>query len=181
MGEKDTISGLNKKGLSLKFEGQTVTVKLQFGNNVPGPIEEVYEYVTGVGPDGPLDRALFAQKYGELVEENDEAIVTRVSDGGDEVVWSSIFEYPTRRLMIVDSSSADREDTFEVVKGGTKWTVTVHSKKRGLNGLVQWLYFQVIGKYRVGVPVLSPVIFHFRRKARAAEREAEETPPNTEE
>ncbi len=30
---------------------------------------------------------------------------------------------------------------------------------------IQWLYFQVIGKYRVDVPILSPVVFHFRRIA----------------
>ncbi|MCH8940761.1 MAG: hypothetical protein IIC27_06535 [Chloroflexi bacterium] len=66
------------------------------------------------------------------------------------------------------------EDTFEVVKGGTKWTVIIHSKKGGIPGLMQWLYFQVIGKFRVGVPVMSPVIFYFRRKAREAEREAAE-------
>ena len=153
-------------------------MKLQFGNNVPGPIEEVYEYVTGMGPDGPLDRVLFAQKYGEIEQEGDEGIVTRVSDGDVEVLWRSTFDYPYRRLMVVDSSSADREDTFVVVKGGTKWTVSVHSKKSGLSGLVQWLYFQVIGKYRVGVPVLSPVIFHFRRKARAAEQEARQARPD---
>ena len=149
-------------------------MKLQFGNNVPGPIEEVYEYVTGMGPDGPLDRILFAQKYGEVVEESDEAIVTRVLDGDSEVVWSSTFDYPYRRVMVVDSDSSDREDTFEVVKGGTKWTVIIHSKKGGIPGLMQWLYFQVIGKFRVGVPVISPVIFYFRRKAREAEREAAE-------
>ena len=153
-------------------------MKLQFGNNVPGPIEEVYEFVTGVGPDGPLDRALFTQKYGEMVEESSETIVTRVSEGDGDIIWRCTFEYPTRRVMeAVDSPSADREDTFETVKGGTKWTVTVHSKKSGLNGLVQWLYFQAIGKYRVGVPVLSPVIFHFRRKARSAEEEGE--PPSS--
>jgi hypothetical protein len=154
-------------------------LKLQFGNNVPASIEEVYEYVTGMGPDGPLDRVLFAQKYGEIEQEGDEGIVTRVADGDAEVSWRSTFDYPYQRLMVVDSSSADREDTFVVVKGGTKWTVTVHSKKGGFSGLVQWLYFQAIGKYRVGVPILSPVIFYFRRKARAAEREAAEVSPES--
>lgn len=154
-------------------------MKLQFGNNVPGPIEEVYEFVTGVGPDGPLDRAMFAQRYGEIEEESDEGIVTRVWDGDSEVVWSSAFDYPYRRVMVVDSASPDREDTFEVVKGGTKWTVIVYSKTGGIPGLFQWLYFQVIGKFRVGVPVISPVIFHFRRKARDAERETAENPPQS--
>ena len=148
---------------------------------MPGPIEEVYEFVTGVGPDGPLDSVLFAQKYGEVVEQRDGAFVTRVQDGDDVVIWSSTFEYPDRRFMVVDSSSANREDVFQTVKGGTKWTVIVHSKKGGIHGLVQWAYFQVIGKFRIGVPVLSPVVFHFRRKARAAEREAAETPPDASE
>ena len=152
-------------------------MKLQFGNNVPGTIEEVYEFVTGVGPDGPLDRAIFAQRYGEIEEESDEGILTRVADGDAEVTWRSTFDYPDRRLMMVDSSSSDREDIFTTVRGGTKWTVVIHSKKGGIPGLMQWFYFQVIGKYRVGVPVISPVIFHFRRKARDAEREAAETLP----
>jgi hypothetical protein len=158
-------------------------VKLRFGNNIPGPIEEVYEYVTGMGPDGPLDLVNFAQKYGEVLEQRDDAFLTRVQDGDVEVTWSSLFDYPYRRLMMFDSSSADREDIFEEVKGGTKWTIIVHSKKGGFPGLMQWLYFQVIGKFRIGVPVLSPAAFHFRRKAREAEREAADQPqenPDTE-
>ena len=151
-------------------------MKLRFSNNIPGPIEEVYEYVTGMGPDGPLDPVLFAQKYGEVVEQRNNAFLTRVQDGDEDVTWSSIFEYPYRRFMMVDSASADREDIFEEVKGGTKWTVIVHSKKGGFPGLMQWFYFQVVGKFRVGVPVLSPAVFHFRRKARTEKREAADQP-----
>ena len=54
-------------------------MKLQFGNKVPGSIEEVYEYVTGVGPDGPLDHIRFEQKYGTLVSQSGQTIVTKVS------------------------------------------------------------------------------------------------------
>ena len=154
-------------------------VRLRFGNNIPGPIEEVYEYVTGMGPDGPLDLVLFAQKYGEVVEQCDDVFMTTVQDGDDGVIWSSLFDYPYRRFMTVDSSAADREDLFEEVKGGTKWTIIVHSEKGGFPGLMQWFYFQVIGKFRVGVPVFSPAVFHFRRKAKEAEREAKETPPDS--
>ena len=142
-------------------------MKLSFHTTVPGPIEEVYEYVTAVGPDGPLDRVLFSQKYGEMVEETEGAVLTRDTDEGDEVLWLCAFEYPTRRTMeAVESTWADREDVFEIVKGGTRWTVTFNPKTGGLQGLVQYLYFLAVGKYRVGVPVLSPVVQHFRRKAR---------------
>lgn len=142
-------------------------MKLSFHTTVPGPIEEVYEYVTAVGPDGPTDRVLFSQKYGETVEETEGAVLTRDTDESDEVLWLCAFEFPTRRTMeAVESTWADREDVFEAVKGGTRWTVTFNSKTGGLQGLVQYLYFLAVGKYRVGVPVLSPVVQHFRRKAR---------------
>ena len=140
-------------------------MKLQFGNKVPGSIEEVYEYVTGVGPDGPLDHILFEQKYGTLVSQSDQTIVTKVPDGDSETVWTSTFSYPNRRIIIMDPASSAREDIFTRIKGGTKWAVIIHSKTSGIQGLIQWLYFQVIGKYRVGVPILSPAIFHFRRIA----------------
>ena len=140
-------------------------MKLQFGNKVPGSIEEVYEYVTGVGSDGPLDHIMFEQKYGTLVSQSGQTIVTKVSDGDSETVWTSTFSYPNRRIIIMDPASSAREDTFARVKGGTKWTVIIHSETSGIQGLIQWLYFQIIGKYRVGVPILSPAIFHFRRIA----------------
>ena len=140
-------------------------MKLQFGNKVPGSVEEVYEYVTGVGPDGPLDHMLFEQKYGTLVSQSGQTIVTQVSDGDSETIWTSTFSYPNHRIITMDPASSAREDTFARIKGGTKWTVIIHSKTSGIQGLIQWLYFQVIGKYRVGVPILSPVIFHFRRIA----------------
>ena len=140
-------------------------MKLQFGSRVPGSIEEVYEYVTGVGPDGPLDHILFEQKYGELVWQSGQTIVTRVSDADSVTAWTSTFNYPNRRIIALEPASSDREDTFASIKGGTKWTVTIHSKTSGIQGLIQWFYFQIIGKYRVGVPILSPAIFHFRRLA----------------
>ena len=140
-------------------------LKLQFGHKVSGSIEEVYEYVTGVGPDGPLDYILFEQKYGKLVGQSGQTIVTKVSDGDSEAVWTSTFNYPNRRIIMMDPASSAREDTFSRVKGGTKWAVIIHSKTNGIQGLIQWLYFQVVGKYRVGVPILSPTIFHFRRIA----------------
>lgn len=142
-------------------------MKLSFHTTVPASIEEVYEYVTAFGPEGPVDRALFSQKYGETVEETEGAVLTRDTDEGDEALWLCAFEYPTRRTMeAVESTWADREDLFETVRGGTRWTVNFIPKTGGLQGLVQYLYFQVVGKYRVGVPVLSPVVQHFRRKAR---------------
>ena len=146
-------------------------MKLSFHATVPGPIEEVYEYVTAVGPDGPVDRVLFAQKYGEPVEEYDgDAVLTRDTDeagDGEDTFWLCNFIYPTRRTMeAVESRWADREDVFEAVRGGTRWTVTFNPKTGGLQGLAQWLYFLAVGKYRIGVPVLSPVVHHFRRKAR---------------
>ena len=142
-------------------------MRLSFHTTIPAPIEEVYAYVTAVGPEGPLDRALFSQKYGETVEETDGAALTRDTEEGDAALWLCAFEFPTRRTMeAVASPWADREDLFETVRGGTRWTVTFIPKTGGLHGLVQYLYFQAVGKYRVGVPVLSPVVQHFRRKAR---------------
>lgn len=142
-------------------------MRLSFHTTVPAPIEEVYEYVTAMGPEGPVDPVAFAQKYGEMVEETQGAVLTRDTDEDDEVLWLCAFEYPSRRTMeAVETTWADREDAFEAVRGGTRWTVTFIPKTGGLHGLVQYLYFQAVGKYRVGVPVLSPVVQHFRRKAR---------------
>lgn len=153
-------------------------MKLSFHTTVPASIEEVYEYVTAVGPEGPVDRALFSQKYGETVEETEGAVLTRDTEEGDEALWLCAFEYPTRRTMeAVESTWADREDLFETVRGGTRWTVNFIPKTGGLQGLVQYLYFQAVGKYRVGVPVLSPVVQHFRRKARGDFDAPEEADP----
>ncbi len=153
-------------------------MRLSFHTTVPAPIEEVYEYVTAVGPEGPVDRVLFAQKYGEPIEtEPDGAVITHDPDDDGEVFWRCAFDFPALRTMrAIESTWADREDAFETVRGGTRWTVTFIPKTGGLQGLVQYLYFQVVGKYRVGVPVLSPVVQHFRRKARGeldAPRESE--------
>ena len=51
-------------------------MKLSFHCNIPAPIEEVYEYVTAMGPTGTVDQALFVQKYGEPVQEVDGAVLT---------------------------------------------------------------------------------------------------------
>lgn len=151
-------------------------MKLSFHTTVPAPIEEVYEYVTAVGPTGPVDGVLFAQKYGEPVrDEPGGAVLTRDTDEGEDTLWRCTFSFPHRRTMeAVESAWADREDDFESVRGGTRWTVTFSPKTRGLHGLVQYLYFQAVGKYRVGVPVLSPVVQHFRRKAHGESDAAEE-------
>ena len=152
-------------------------MKLSFHCNIPAPIEEVYEYVTAMGPTGTVDQALFVQKYGELVQEVDGAVLTRDTEDDAEALWRCTFTYPERRTMeAIDSSWSDREDVFERVKDGTRWTVTFNPKSRALHGLVQWLYFLAVGKYRVGVPVLSPVVQHFRRKAREAAESGEEPP-----
>ena len=152
-------------------------MKLSFHCTVPGPIEEVYEYVTAVGPEGPVDKALFIQKYGEPVQEIDGAFITREADEAGDVVWLCTFTYPELRTMQAENAPwADREDVFESVKDGTRWTVTFSPKQGGLHGLVQWLYFQAVGKYRIGVPVLSPVVQRFRRLRREA-RESGEEPP----
>lgn len=142
-------------------------MRLSFHTTVPGPIEEVYEHVTAMGPEGPVDRALFAHKYGEPVEEAGNVVTTRELYGESETFWRCTFSFPDRRTMeALAATWADREDVFEAVRGGTRWTVTFDPKVGGVQGLAQWLYFQMVGKYRVGVPVLSPVMQHFRRKAR---------------
>ena len=158
-------------------------MRLSFHTTVPAPIEEVYEHVTAVGPEGPTDRVLFAQKYGEPIEtEPDGAVITHDTDDGEDMHWRCTFDFPAHRTMrAIASTWADREDAFETVRGGTRWTVTFIPKTGGLQGLVQYLYFQAVGKYRVGVPVLSPVVQHFRRKARGEfdappDSEAEDPP-----
>lgn len=156
-------------------------MRLSFHTNVPAPVEEVFEYITAFGADGPLDRVFFVQKYGEIVEEGGSVVLTRDTEEDDDVLWRSTFNFPSRRTMeALESPWADREDVFETVRDGTRWTVTFIPKTRGLHGLVQYFYFQAIGKYRVGVPVLSPVVQHFRRKARGEPDPADEETPEAE-
>ena len=99
-------------------------MKLSFHCNIPAPSRSL-RVRDRHGPDGDGRQALFVQKYGEPVQEVDGAVLTRDTDDGAEALWRCTFTYPERRTMeAIDSSWSDREDVFERVKDGTRWTVT---------------------------------------------------------
>ena len=131
------------------------------------PTEEVYQYVTAYGNDGPLDDA-FQAKYGKVVSNQTNVYVTRENEGRDgdeggrEITWSSTFEYPTRRVMkAVNSRWANRVDVFRPVRGGTKWSIRWDTRVGGIRGAAQYLVFRLMGQRRFRRTVVDPVKRYF--------------------
>ena len=140
---------------------------LSISTLIPAPPEDVYQYVTAYGNDGPLDDA-FQAKYGNLVSNQRNVYVTREEDGRDgdegreEITWSSTFEYPTRRVMVaVDSSWANRVDVFRPVRGGTKWSIRWDTRVGGIRGAAQYLVFRLMGHRRFRRAVVDPIKRNF--------------------
>ena len=140
---------------------------LNLSTFIPAPVEEVYEYVTAFGNDGPLDDA-FQIEYGELLGRNGNVFVTQEEDtkGGDEgpkkTTWRCTFEYPGRRMMeTLDSSWSDRVDLFRPVRGGTRWRIRWNTRIGGIRGVAQYLVFRLVGHKRLRHGILDPVRGHF--------------------
>lgn len=136
--------------------------------HVDAPVEDVYRYVTGYEPDGTLDDATVQEKYGEILEREDAAILVREDvrrypeDDPDLVTWRCTFEYASSRKMeAVDSVWADRFDSFEAEGGGTRWTVRWNTRIGGLRGLVQYAVFRLRTHRSMRRDLLDPVKDHF--------------------
>ena len=138
--------------------------------HVDAPVEDVYRYVTGYGPDGSLDEATVQEKYGEIIEREEGAILVREDvrrypeDDPELITWRCPFEYASSRTMeALDSAWADRHDSFEAEDGGTLWTVRWNTRIGGLRGLVQYVVFRLRAHRWTRRDLLDPVKDHFEK------------------
>jgi hypothetical protein len=138
--------------------------KLKFHSLVPASVDQVYEHVTGFPASGPADEEALENKYGRMLERNNNTFTFQeIAEPG--VKWRCIFQPPTLRTMrALDSSWSDRIDQFEPAPaGGTTWTITWEPKGRGLAAYTQWLAFQFKHKQQVYGMIVLPVLQYFRR------------------
>ena len=144
--------------------------RLRLSAFVNAPIEEVYEYVTAFGRDGPLDAESFREKYGVLLRREEDAFIVQEDVRAfpeDEpllITWRCTFRYPLSRTMeALDSRWANRRDTFREVDDGTAWRVQWDTWGRGLRGIIQYLAFRLVGHRRIRRELLDPVKEHFEK------------------
>ena len=136
--------------------------RLRLSVVVPAPQEQVYEYITAFGPQGPTDESAFRDKHGEPLEREGNTIVTRDGDEEEAITWRCTFNPPVRRHMeAVDSTWADRTDIFQEARSGTHWTVLFVTGRSGPVGFVQWLFFRLVTKSRIRRAIMEPVVHHF--------------------
>ena len=142
--------------------------RFRLTTHVDAPVEDVFRYVTGYGPDGSLDEAIVQEKYGEILEREDGAILVREDvrrypeDDPELITWRCSFEYASSRTMeALDSAWADRHDSFEAEGAGTRWTVRWNTRIGGLRGLVQYVVFRLRAHRWTRRDLLDPVKDHF--------------------
>ncbi|MBI4298825.1 MAG: hypothetical protein HY666_03600 [Chloroflexi bacterium] len=128
--------------------------------------EEVYEFVTAFGKDGPVNQETFDKRYGKLMSREGDAFIVKeeISRGGESehVVWRCTFRYPQHRLMeAVDSLWADRLDQFRTARSGTYWRIQWRTKTGGIRGVLQYLFFRLIGYREPRRNIIKPVQRHF--------------------
>lgn len=147
--------------------------RLRLVSFVAAPVEDVYQYVTAYGSDGPLDEAAFREKYGETVERGDDAIIVREDvrrypqDDPELITWRCTFDYPTSRTMeALDSAWADRYDSFRADRDGTRWTVRWNTRLGGLRGIVQYVVFRLITHKSMRRGLVDQIKGHFEKSGR---------------
>jgi hypothetical protein len=125
---------------------------------VHAAIGDVYKQVTACDASGALDEDAAAKKYGRLLRKVDDVHIFE-EERVERLQWRVTFEPPSRRVMeSADPKWSDRTDAFEEAASGTRWTVTWHTKARGVVGLLQWVMFQLSGKKRAMREVVQPVL-----------------------
>ena len=142
--------------------------RLRLSTFITGPIEEVYQHVTAYGKDGPLSDDAFQEKYGTVTErkgdiiEFEEDIRAYPEEEPDVISWRCTFDYPVSRTMeAIDSSWADRSDSFRSQPGGTRWDLQWQTGVGGIRGVVQYLFFVLVGQRRLCRELLDPVRAYF--------------------
>lgn len=135
--------------------------RLRISVMVPAPIGDVYKQVTACDASGALDEDAAAKKYGRLLRKADGVHIFE-EERAERLQWRVTFEPPARRVMeAADPKWSDRTDAFEEAASGTRWTVTWHTKARGVVGLLQWAVFQFGGRKRAMREVVQPVLSAF--------------------
>ncbi|MSP78960.1 MAG: hypothetical protein EXR67_05345 [Dehalococcoidia bacterium] len=139
--------------------------KLTITTQVSGNITDVYRAVAAFDPStlSLTDKA--SAKYGELLRSIDNVYVFR-DDKQHELEWRVSFEPPNRRSMeAINPKWADRTDVLQEEAGSTRWTITWHTRARGMIGLLQRFVFETSGKKRVLRDIVQPVLAEFPGKA----------------
>jgi len=135
---------------------------------IAGPIEEVYPHVTAYGKDGPMSDTAFQDKYGTVIERNGDTVVfeedirSYPEDEPDLVSWRCRFDFPVSRTMEgIDTVWADRVDSFRSMRDGTRWDVQWQTGVGGIRGVIQYLFFTLVGHRRLRREILDPVRAQF--------------------
>ena len=144
--------------------------RLRIRSFVPAPREQVYDYVTGYGPRGVVDRRAFEEGHGRVLEEAGDTILLRDGDEEDGVTWRCTYRRPsTRRMEAVDATWADRVDDFEEAAGGTDWTITYYTKGAGPITVLQRVFFHLVTQRNIRRTAVDPVLDHFAEPLPPAE------------
>ena len=143
-------------------------VRLRLSTFVAAPVGDVYEHVTFYGPNGPTGDEAFKEHYGEIEERTgDVYLVTEdvnryPDDPPDLISWRCTFVYPqSRKMEAVDSTWADRRDSFRSQADGTRWDVEWNTHTGWLRGLTQLFGFRVWAHKRMRQKMLDPVKAYF--------------------
>ena len=135
--------------------------KLTITTPVPGDLADVYRAVAAFDPSTAALTDKATTKYGELLRTVDNVYVFR-DDKQKGLEWRVSFEPPNRRSMeAVDPKWADRTDLLQEEADSTRWTITWHTKARGIIGLLQRFVFETSGKKRVLRDIVQPVLAEF--------------------
>lgn len=144
--------------------------RLRLSCVIDAAIEEVYQYVTAYGREGPVADGAFEAKYGADVRQEAGAFIVTEDvrrypeDEPELVTWRYTFTYPTvRTAEALDSTWANRRDTFRSISGRTLWTIQWDSWARGPRSIIQYLAFRLVERRRITRELLDPVNEHFAR------------------
>ena len=135
--------------------------KLTITTQVPGAAEAVYKSVTAFAGPMSVEEPDARKKYGRLLQKVDNVYIFQEDREGG-LQWRVSFTPPTqRRMEAVDPKWADRVDEFRQASGATQWTITWHTKARGIVALLQSFMFQTSGKRKVMRDIVEPVLAEF--------------------
>ena len=135
---------------------------LRVSNFIAGDQPAVYEYVTAFPTRGEPDNKAMEQKYGQFLgcESNTYTFLENIGGG---VKWECVFDPPARRIMLAPGTKwSDRTDWFEVVEGGTLWTIHWQLKSQGPAAYIQAIMFHLRAKRQVYSQAIMPVLRHFQ-------------------
>ena len=118
---------------------------LRVSNLISGDQPAVYEYVTAFPTQGEPDTKTMEQKYGQFLgRENNTYTFLENIGGGTK--WECVFDPPARRIMRAPGTKwSDRTDWFEVVEGGTLWTIHWQLKSQSPAAYIQAIMFHLRG------------------------------------